>query len=176
MRSPSLRLSLLSSLCLYATASLAASSDIVAETQVGDSLLDRLGGLFAPLLPSGSPDSPIKKGGLFGSGGSLLWGEGSLEVVRTQALYATRPAAFGPHIATDEGLKGLLVPISEYWNGSKAGNDTGSSIDPAYGCPIKGALGPKESRPVMTDDDEDYWLSVACAKGASVPHEERMTT
>ena len=105
-------------LLLLAAASRADRPDatqVLPTTNDGEpSLLDRLGSLLSPLLSSHEPTSRSGQASNSGSGSSssFLWGQGSLEVVRTQALYATRPAAFGPHITVDEGQRGHLIPIS----------------------------------------------------------------
>lgn len=40
----------------------------------------------------------------------------TIEVVRTQATYFTRGAAFGPRVTQAEGLRGTLIPISAYYH------------------------------------------------------------
>jgi hypothetical protein len=60
---------------------------------------------------------------------------------KTQATYLTRAAAFGPRITSDDGLKGHLLPISDFYHPS---NDLASSdllSDKNYGCPFKGGPG-----------------------------------
>ncbi|CAO1638597.1 unnamed protein product [Sympodiomycopsis kandeliae] len=136
------------------------------------SLLDRLGSLLSPLLPThGRPDMPSKvdpnaEQGSSSSPSSLLWGQGSLEVVRTQALYATRPAAFGPHVTADEGQRGHLIPISSFWDpakvGIKADNDE-RDIESIYGCPVKDGPGwkPQAEEQMSEEEDIEFWLTMA---------------
>lgn len=128
-------------------------------------LFDRLGSLLSPLIPNG--DAPGRQG-LAQQGSSFLWGEGSLEVVKTQALYATRPAAFGPHIATDEGLRGHLIPISTFWHervpaGKEdvaSGSSSKDGVDPIFGCPIEGGPGWKHNAQTTSDEEDDFWFEV----------------
>ncbi|CAO1616709.1 unnamed protein product [Parajaminaea phylloscopi] len=157
---------------LFATGPLVAASSIpsdhaaqgdVAVTSASPSFLDRLGALFSPLLPGATESTGKRSWGSAAS--SFLWGEGTLEVVRSQALYATMPAAFGPHVTSDEGLRGHLIPISTFWHNATAKDTT---RDPIHGCPADdGKRGPSAPtrRPgvqMVTDDaDEDFWLDVA---------------
>ncbi|PWN25774.1 hypothetical protein BDZ90DRAFT_62584 [Jaminaea rosea] len=159
---------------LVALAGTAHSSPTISIDSVREpTLLDRLGSLLSPLLPSGggSNNSPDNGNGAdqgrrsWGtSAASLIWGEGSLEVVRSQAVYATRPAAFGPHVTVDEGLRGHLVPISEYWKPKDVNSShPAAKLKPIFGCPVEGGPGwkpqPPSSPSLRDQDDEDYWLS-----------------
>lgn len=147
----------------------------VQDLEHSPSLLDRLGSALAPLLrgsfggsgneggddngsgpPSGSGSSHWSWGG---KASSLLWGEGSLQVVRSQAIYATRPAAFGPHVTSDEGLHGHLIPISEYWQPKH--NASRPKAEPIHGCPADEAAAPSTPPHVASRDEEDFWLSMA---------------
>lgn len=156
--------------CLCATAAggavdVQASSSSKAAID-NPTLFDRLGSLLSPLIPNG--DAPTRQG-LAQQGSSFLWGEGSLEVVKTQAMYATRPAAFGPHIATDEGLRGHLIPISTFWHErAPAGKEDVASafsgkdgVDPIFGCPVEGGPGWTHNSHTSSDEEEDFWLEMA---------------
>lgn len=131
------------------------------------SFLDRLGTLFSPLLPGSSEAADKRSWGSAAT--SFLWGEGTLEVVRSQALYATMPAAFGPHITADEGLRGHLIPISAFWQPTTNGSNSNLiQPKPIVGCPVKGGPGwtppPKEKPPAIANDDEEqFWLDSLAA-------------
>lgn len=123
-------------------------------------LLDRLGSLFSPLLPGSS--EPTGKRSWSSTASSFFWGEGTLEVVRSQALYATMPAAFGPHVTSNEGLRGHLIPISTFR--SNASNP--AAVDSIYACPVKDE--PVWSLPAAApealtanDVEEDFWSDMA---------------
>ncbi|PWN52670.1 hypothetical protein IE53DRAFT_384855 [Violaceomyces palustris] len=75
--------------------------------------------------------------GLFGDAAGLTWGGSTLEVIRSQAIFFTRPAAFGPRISSEEGLRGSLLPIATFYDPHH------DPIDqrPNSGCPVKGGPG-----------------------------------
>lgn len=150
------------------SSSSSSSSVSTAAIQGEPSILDRLGSLFSPLLGGGGGDRDGRSGSsTSGSGASsLLWGQGSIEVVRTQALYATRPAAFGPHVTADEGQRGHLIPISAFWDPRKY-NST-DAREAIYGCPVAGGPGwtpdadkQEQHEYVESEEEVEYWLSMA---------------
>ncbi|CEH12386.1 Predicted E3 ubiquitin ligase [Ceraceosorus bombacis] len=83
-------------------------------------------------------------GGLFGDGDTTFaWGGSTLEVVKTQARYVTRPAAFGPHITADEGQRGSLLPISDFYI-KPAAQAAKEPWNADVACPYRGGPGWKE--------------------------------
>lgn len=61
----------------------------------------------------------------------------TLEVVRTQATYFTRSAAFGPRVTSPGGLRGTLIPISAFrLDPAAAHPSTPAKVQQAmYACP-----------------------------------------
>lgn len=119
---------------------------------VGGALLERIGRVISAILPE--PDgSSIGEadGGLFGGDGTTLaWGGSTLEVVKTQASYLTRPAAFGPRIIDEDGLRGSLLPISVFYEQKRQGSADEDAKPESYqdtlaidnhGCPYRGGPG-----------------------------------
>lgn len=88
-------------------------------------------------------------------GPGLNWGGSTLEVVRSQAIFLTRSAAFGPHITDDAGLKGFLLPISDFYRlpNDATFSTSDASRDPIHACPYRG--GPGSRREVLLDRYED---------------------
>lgn len=135
-------------------------------------LLERIGRFLSSLLPDpeqwedihhgtvGTADGINGGGGLFGDGGAALaWGASTLEVVKTQASYLTRPAAFGPRIHSDDGLRGILLPISDFYTDKASQAPQRATTQPSvenYGCPYKGGPGWRDED---FDDDNGDMLS-----------------
>lgn len=99
-------------------------------------------------------DLPLESGGIL-DGPGLNWGGSTLEVVRSQAIFLTRSAAFGPRISEDGGLRGFLLPITDFYKIPKDASFSTSdaSGDPIHACPYKG--GPGSRRDVLSRYDED---------------------
>ncbi|TKY84885.1 hypothetical protein EX895_005965 [Sporisorium graminicola] len=103
-------------------------------------------------------------------GPGLNWGGSTLEVVRSQAIFLTRSAAFGPRVTDDAGLKGFLLPISDFY---KVPNDatfstSDTSRDAIHACPYKG--GPGSRRGALLDkykDEDDRRLYSAFGSDSS---------
>ncbi|KAJ9477500.1 RING-type domain-containing protein [Pseudozyma hubeiensis] len=102
-----------------------------------------------------SPDEAALDSDGILDGPGLNWGGSTLEVVRSQAIFLTRSAAFGPRITDDAGLKGFLLPISDFYKIPKEASFSTSdaSRDPVHACPYKG--GPGSRRDVLMDRYED---------------------
>ncbi|KDN37805.1 hypothetical protein K437DRAFT_276454 [Tilletiaria anomala UBC 951] len=84
------------------------------------------GPMYSPLLRS---DNLLPWGGPEGAPAEDFYGAiagSTIQVVRTQATYFTRPAVFGPRIEEPEGLRGILIPILTFYHGPK---------NPMYACP-----------------------------------------
>ncbi|KAI3479484.1 hypothetical protein L1887_58442 [Cichorium endivia] len=86
---------------------------------------------------------PLDSGSIL-DGPGLNWGGSTLEVVRSQAIFLTRSAAFGPRVTDDLGLKGFLLPISDFYKVPKdaAFFTSDASGDPIHACPYKGGPDP----------------------------------
>ncbi|SPO21637.1 uncharacterized protein UTRI_01121_B [Ustilago trichophora] len=99
-------------------------------------------------------DLPLDSGSIL-DGPGLNWGGSTLEVVRSQAIFLTRSAAFGPRITDDQGLKGFLLPISDFYKVPKDASFSTSdaSGNPIHACPYKG--GPGSRRDVLLEKYED---------------------
>ncbi|GAC72535.1 predicted E3 ubiquitin ligase [Moesziomyces antarcticus T-34] len=97
---------------------------------------------------------PLDSGSIL-DGPGLNWGGSTLEVVRSQAIFLTRSAAFGPRVTDDLGLKGFLLPISDFYKVPKdaAFFTSDASGDPIHACPYKG--GPGSKRDVLHHKYED---------------------
>lgn len=76
---------------------------------------------------------------------------------KTQASYLTRAAAFGPRITSDEGLKGGLLPISDFYHSQDI--ETTSIAIENFGCPFKGGPGWRDED--FDDEDDVYHDSAA---------------
>ncbi|UZJ53125.1 hypothetical protein CBS101457_002445 [Exobasidium rhododendri] len=115
----------------------------ISYAQPGSSttLFDRVGRFISSIFPN--EDSNVEgDGGFFGGDGTTIaWGGSTLEVVKTQATYLTRAAAFGPRITSDEGLKGHMLPISDFYHPINKSAAFDSNIGKNYGCPFKGGPG-----------------------------------
>ncbi|SPO22443.1 uncharacterized protein UTRI_01121 [Ustilago trichophora] len=103
-------------------------------------------------------------------GPGLNWGGSTLEVVRSQAIFLTRSAAFGPRITDDQGLKGFLLPISDFYKVPKDASffTSDASGNPIHACPYKG--GPGSRRDVLLDkyqDEDDRRLYSAFSPASS---------
>lgn len=103
-------------------------------------------------------------------GPGLNWGGSTLEVVRSQAIFLTRSAAFGPRITDDQGLKGFLLPISDFYQVPKDASFSTSdaSGNPIHACPYKG--GPGSRRDVLLEkyqDEDDRRLYSAFSSASS---------
>ena len=112
---------------------------------------------------------PLDSGGIL-DGPGLNWGGSTLEVVRSQAIFLTRSAAFGPRITDDQGLKGFLLPISDFYKIPKGASffTSDASGNPVHACPYKG--GPGSRRDVLLskyEDEDDRRLYSAFAPGSS---------
>ncbi|EST06173.1 Zinc finger, RING-type [Kalmanozyma brasiliensis GHG001] len=90
-------------------------------------------------------------------GPGLNWGGSTLEVVRSQAIFLTRSAAFGPHVTDDAGLKGFLLPITDFYKIPKDASFSTSdaSRDPVHACPYKGGPGSHRDVAFSKYEDED---------------------
>lgn len=97
-------------------------------------------------LPSGSGTSD-------GAGAGLNWGGSTLEVVRSQAIFLTRSAAFGPRIVNDEGLRGFLQPISDFYHLPGA-----SDALPSQACPHEGGPGWRSQSYLSKYEEDDRRL------------------
>lgn len=123
----------------------------------GGVFVEKVTSLFDSIVPDTVENESIfdGDGGLYGDEGSpLAWGGSTLEVVKTQASYLTRPAAFGPRIIDDNGLRGKVLPISDFYRGSTSKiealyNHTASLTANNFGCPYRGGPGWHE------DEDQD---------------------
>ncbi|KIS71344.1 uncharacterized protein UMAG_01244 [Mycosarcoma maydis] len=104
-------------------------------------------------LPSSDAAALDSDGILDGPG--LNWGGSTLEVVRSQAIFLTRSAFFGPHITDEAGLKGFLLPISDFYRVPKGASFSTSdaSRNPMHACPYQG--GPGSQRDVFLDKYQD---------------------
>ncbi|KAJ1034452.1 hypothetical protein NDA18_001313 [Ustilago nuda] len=94
-------------------------------------------------------------------GPGLNWGGSTLEVVRSQAIFLTRSAAFGPRVTDDEGLKGFLLPISDFYKVPKNARffTSDASGDPIHACPYKGGPGSRrDALPSKYEDEDDRKL------------------
>ncbi|EPQ28375.1 uncharacterized protein PFL1_04202 [Pseudozyma flocculosa PF-1] len=100
-----------------------------------------------------STDESATDSGLFGETAGLNWGGSTLEVIRSQALFLTRAAAFGPRITADDGLKGSLLPISTFYRSPQNGNKP--SAHDIQACPYKGGPGWKRQDFLNSFDDPD---------------------
>ncbi|SJX61328.1 uncharacterized protein SRS1_10321 [Sporisorium reilianum f. sp. reilianum] len=111
---------------------------------------------FDDYQPLPSEELALDSDGIL-DGPGLNWGGSTLEVVRSQAIFLTRSAAFGPRVTDDAGLKGFLLPISDFYKVPKdaAFATTDASSEPIHACPYKG--GPGSRRDVLQDryQDED---------------------
>lgn len=127
----------------------------LATSAVG-SLMENVEHIIDDILPVDLDESSVLSGGGFGDDGTTLaWGSSTLEVVKTQASYLTRAAAFGPRIVDEQGLRGTLLPISDFYRIShKDGQEVAKeNIEKELainnlGCPYKGGPG-------WRDDDEE---------------------
>ncbi len=99
-------------------------------------------------------DLPTDSGNVL-DGPGLNWGGSTLEVVRSQAIFLTRSAAFGPRVTDDQGLKGFLLPITDFYKVPKDASFSTSdaSGDAVHACPYKG--GPGSRRDVIMNRYED---------------------
>ncbi|CAD6984240.1 unnamed protein product [Tilletia controversa] len=108
--------------------------------------------------PEDAVEYPQDDGSLDGGGNPVFnWEGSSLVVVRSQASYLTRPAAFGPRVQAEDGMKGMLLPIGMFYrppvgHGGKK-EDGGKEYNRA--CPYKGGPGWRDN----TEDNEDETLS-----------------
>ncbi|MCO5589579.1 hypothetical protein L7F22_043547 [Adiantum nelumboides] len=126
----------------------------LATSAVG-SLMENVEHMIDDFLPIDVDESSVLGGGGFGDDGTTLaWGGSTLEVVKTQASYLTRAAAFGPKIVDEQGIRGTLLPISDFYRLSRKEDQeiVEESIEKQlaiinHGCPYKGGPG-------WRDDDE----------------------
>lgn len=88
-----------------------------------------------------------------GAGAGLNWGGSTLEVVRSQAIFLTRSAAFGPRIVNDDGLRGFLQPISDFYSTPET-----SDALPSQACPYEGGPGWRSQATFSQYDEEDRRL------------------
>ncbi|KAK0519450.1 hypothetical protein OC842_007453 [Tilletia horrida] len=88
-----------------------------------------------------------------GSGDNVFnWAGSSLVVVRSQASYLTRPAAFGPRIVAEDGLRGVLLPVELFYRPPRAHAEGEGGRNTA--CPYKGGPGWRDD----TEDNDDEAL------------------
>lgn len=101
-------------------------------------------------------DLPLDSGSIL-DGPGLNWGGSTLEVVRSQAIFLTRSAAFGPRVMDDEGLKGFLLPISDFYKVPKDASffTSDASGNPIHACPYKGGPGSRRDVLLSRYEDED---------------------
>ena len=103
----------------------------------------------------------------------------TIEVVRTQATYFTRAAAFGARVQDEEGLRGMLIPISEYYHPRNRSKETTAM----HACPEHGDDG--ENRPFRVQRRSDKsnetavppsdWIALV-ERGGSCPFVEKVRT
>ncbi len=105
----------------------------------------------------------------------------TIEVVRTQATYFTRAAAFGPRIEDDEGLFGTLIPISRYHRADPRSNSSAMHACPPPGravmrrqaqVPLQAAE--PESSLSATSPPKD-WIALV-ERGGGCPFVEKVRT
>ncbi|SNX82628.1 uncharacterized protein MEPE_01334 [Melanopsichium pennsylvanicum] len=101
-------------------------------------------------------ESPLESGGLL-DGPGLNWGGSTLEVVRSQAIFLTRSAAFGPRVTDEEGLKGFLLPISDFYEVPRDADffTSDASGNPVHACPYKGGPGSRRGSFFDKYENED---------------------
>jgi hypothetical protein len=75
-----------------------------------------------------------------------------LRTQKTQATYLTRGAAFGPRITSEDGLKGGLLPISDFYHPY----DHQSILDDNFGCPYKDGPGWRDEDFEEGDEDQGF--------------------
>ncbi|CDR87844.1 uncharacterized protein SPSC_03547 [Sporisorium scitamineum] len=125
---------------------------------------------FDDYRPLPSEDLALDSDGIL-DGPGLNWGGSTLEVVRSQAIFLTRSAAFGPRVTDDAGLKGFLLPISDFYKVPQDATflTTDASRDAIHACPYKG--GPGSRRDVLLDryQDVDDRRLYSAFGGASSP-------
>ncbi|KAE8212235.1 hypothetical protein CF327_g4110 [Tilletia walkeri] len=99
------------------------------------------------------PEPSPEDDGTEGGNGVFNWAGSSLVVVRSQASYLTRPAAFGPRVQAEDGLRGMLLPIGMFYSPpiSHGGDEVGEGKEYNRGCPYKGGPGWRDD----TGDNED---------------------
>ncbi|PWZ03249.1 hypothetical protein BCV70DRAFT_139306, partial [Testicularia cyperi] len=96
-----------------------------------------------------SPDT-----GLIGDGAGLNWGGSTLEVVRSQAIFLTRSAAFGPRIVSDQGLRGFLLPVSDFYH-MPNDHDSKSANTDIQACSYRGGPGWRDQDLLAKYDNHD---------------------
>lgn len=114
-------------------------------------------------------DLPLDSGGIL-DGPGLNWGGSTLEVVRSQAIFLTRSAAFGPRVTDDQGLKGFLLPISDFYKvpNLAVGFTSDFTGGPIHACPYKGGPGARRDAHISKyQDDDDRKLYSAFASETS---------
>ncbi|KAK0533051.1 hypothetical protein OC834_002378 [Tilletia horrida] len=104
-----------------------------------------------------------------GSGDNVFnWAGSSLVVVRSQASYLTRPAAFGPRIVAEDGLRGVLLPVELFYRPPRAHAEGEGGRNTA--CPYKGGPGWRDD---TEDNDDEALLEFEPPSSASSRQQEQ---
>ena len=99
--------------------------------------------------PESDAANPLD-GGLFGDTAGINWGGSTIEVVRSQAIFLTRAAAFGPRITAEEGLRGFLLPISDFYHPPRDAKPSNTSL---HACPYHHGPGWRHQDSLSNPDD-----------------------
>ncbi|KAN0060975.1 hypothetical protein ACQY0O_006709 [Thecaphora frezii] len=130
-----------------------------------EAILGKISGFLSLALPdpryfswdidqfSEPQDEATLDSGLFGDTTGLNWGGSTLEVVRSQAIFLTRSAAFGPHITSDDGLKGSLLPVSTFYRVPDNRPQPGDRAN--HACPYEGGPGWRRNDFLNAYEDPD---------------------